>query len=120
MDYLTTPFVLTFPGVSVAEIEPLRENGVLWPGLQADFPPEIATHSRLQEFYFGPDHLLRRHDYRVDVAGGFPAAQYVSDIVEAGGFRLPTRRRAYLADPAGCPIRDRLMVSIDLSDIEFE
>ena len=118
--YLTTPFVLTLPGVSVAEIEPIEEDGELWPGLQADFPSEIRTHSRLQEFYFGPDNLLRRHDYRVDVAGGFPAAQYVSDIVEADGFRLPTRRRAYLADAAGRPIRDRLMVSIDLSDIAFE
>lgn len=118
--YLTTPFVLTLPGVSVTEIEPLREEDELWPGLQADFPPEIATHSRLQEFYFGPDHLLRRHDYRVDVAGGFPAAQYVSGIVEADGFRLPTRRRAYLADAAGRPDRDRLMVSIDVSEIEFE
>lgn len=118
--YLTTPFVLTLPGVSVAEIDPIQEDGELWPGLRADFPPEIATHSRLQEFYFGPDHLLRRHDYRVDVADGFPAAQYVSGIVDADGFRLPTRRRAYLADTAGRPIRDRLMVSIDLSDIEFE
>ena len=118
--YLTTPFALTFPGVSVTEIAPLQEDGELWPGLQADFPPEVATHSRLQEFYFGPDHLLRRHDYRVDVAGGFPAAQYVSDIVEADGFALPTRRRAYLADSAGRPIRDRLMVAIDLRDISFE
>lgn len=118
--YLTTPFVLTLPGVSVTEVAPLPEGGELWPGLQADFPPEIATHSRLQEFYFGPDHLLRRHDYRVDVAGGFAAAQYVTDIVDAGGFRFPTRRRAYLSDAAGGPIRDRIMVSIDLSDFEFE
>jgi hypothetical protein len=118
--YLTTPFLLTLPGVSVSEVAPVTEDGEVWPGLQADFPPEIATHSRLQEFYFGSDHLLRRHDYRVDVAGGFPAAQYVSGIVEAGGLRLPTRRRAYLADPAGRPMHDRLMVSIDLSDIEFE
>jgi hypothetical protein len=62
---------------------------------------------------------LRRHDYRVDVAGGFPAAQYVSEITEAGGIRLPTRRRAYLADAAGRPIHDRVMVAIDLSDIYF-
>ena len=109
--YLTTPFVLALPGVSVTETTPVRENGEEWAGLQADFPAEIATHSRLQEFYFGPDHLLRRHDYRVDVAGGFPAVQYVDDIVEADGIRLPTRRRAYRAD--------QLMVSIDLSDVHF-
>ena len=99
---------------------PVRENGEEWAGLQADFPAEIATHSRLQEFYFGPDHLLRRHDYRVDVAGGFAAAQYVDRIVEVDGIRLPTRRRAYRADADGRPIHDQLMVSIDLSDIRFD
>jgi hypothetical protein len=118
--YLTTPFLLALPDVSVSGIGPIEEDGELWSGLQADFPPRIATHSRLQEFYFGPDHLLRRHDYRVDIAGGFPAAQYVSRVVEADGIRLPTRRRAYLADTAGRPIRDRLMVSIDVSDIRFD
>jgi len=112
--YLTTPFVLTLPGVSVSEIAPVKEDGEEWAGLQADFPAEIATHSRLQEFYFGPDHLLRRHDYRVDVAGGFPATQYVGDIVVAEGIRLPTRRRAYHADT------QQLMVSIDLRDIRFD
>ena len=117
--YLTTPFVLTLPGVTITDIDPIEENGERWAGLQADFPAEIATHSRLQEFYFGPDHLLRRHDYRVDVAGGFSAAQYVGDIAEADGLRLPSRRRAYLADAAGHPIHDRLMVAIDLSHIRF-
>jgi hypothetical protein len=118
--YLTTPFLLALPGVSVTDIAPLQENGEAWAGLQADFPAEIATHSRLQEFYFGPDKLLRRHDYRVDVGGGFAAAQYVDDIVEADGIRLPTKRRAYRADVDGCPIRDQLLVSIDLSDIHFD
>ena len=109
--YLTSPFVLALPGVSVTEIAPVQENGEDWAGLQGDFPSEIATHSRLQEFYFGPDNLLRRHDYRVDVAGGFSAMQYVDEIVEADGLRVPTKRRAYRAD--------QLMVSIDLSDIRF-
>ena len=118
--YLTSPFLLAFPGVSVTPITPVEENGEVWDGLQADFPAEVATHSQLQEFYFGPDHLLRRHDYRVDVAGGFPAVQYVDDIVEADGIRLPTTRRAYRADAEGRPILDQLMVSIDVSDIHFD
>ena len=118
--YLTTPFLLALPGVSVSDIAPIQEDGEEWVGLQANFPAEIATHCPAQEFYFGPDRLLRRHDYRVDVAGGFAAAQYVGDIVEADGIRLPTRRRAYRADADGRPIRDQLMVSIDLSDIRFD
>ena len=57
--------------------------------LQTRFPSDIATHSTVQEFYFGGDHLLRRHDYRVEVAGAFPAVQYTTRIVEADGIKLP-------------------------------
>ncbi len=117
--YLTTPFLLALPGVSVTDIEPVLENGEKWAGLRARFPSGIATHSTVQEFYFGDDHLLRRHDYRVDVAGGFPAVQYVDDIVEADGIRLPSKRRAYRATPGGRAILDQLMVSIDLSAIHL-
>ena len=118
--YLTTPFLLTLDGVSVHEIASVMEDGQTWRGLQAEFPPEIATHSSVQEFYFGDDDLLRRHDYRVDVAGGFPAVQYVYDIVEADGIKLPSKRRAYRADQHGNAIADQLMVAIDLSDISFQ
>ena len=118
--YLTTPFLLAMPGVSVDEIAPVEDNGEAWAGLQAHFPPEIATHSTVQEFYFGDDHLLRRHDYRVEVAGGFPAVQYAYDIVEADGIKLPSKRRAHRADAQDNTIPDQLMVAIDFSDVSFE
>jgi hypothetical protein len=117
--YLTTPFLLTLPGVSVNEIAPVEDNGETWMGLQAPFPSVIATHSTVQEFYFGDDHLLRRHDYRVEVAGAFAAVQYTTDIVEAGGIKLPSKRRAYRADDQNIAIPDQLMVAIDLRDIRF-
>jgi hypothetical protein len=47
----------------------------------------------------GEDFLLRRHDYSVDVAGGFGAAQLTSDYVEVQGVRLPTKRRAHTRWP---------------------
>ena len=118
--YLTTPFLMAMPGFEVEEIAPWREGDEVWRGLRATFPDEIASHSKQQDFYFGEDDfLLRRHDYNVEVAGGFPAAQYVYDIVEAEGLRFPTKRRAYLRGPALKPIRDLLMVSIDLSDFRI-
>jgi hypothetical protein len=117
--YLTTPFLLTMDGVSVQEIAPVSANGETWRRLQAQFPPQIASHSTVQEFYFGDDNLLRRHDYRVDVAGGFPAVQYVGAIVEADGIKLPTKRRAYRADTDNRAMPDQLMVAIDFSDISF-
>ena len=117
--YLTTPFLMTLPGFTVTEIDPIEDNGEQWYGLQAHFPDRFASHSDLQEFYFDTDFLLRRHDYRVDVAGGFPAIQYVFDMVEADGIKLPSKRRAYRCDANGRLISDELMVSIDVSDIHF-
>ncbi|MFF3000790.1 hypothetical protein ACFVTC_40585 [Streptomyces sp. NPDC057950] len=117
--YLTTPFLLTMPGFTVTDIEPWREGDEVWPGLRAAFPPRIASHSTHQDFYFGPDRLLRRHDYHVDVAGGFAAAQYVHNLAEADGIVLPTRRRAYRRDTDGRPLLEQVMVSIDLSDVHF-
>jgi hypothetical protein len=117
--YLTTPFFMAMPGFEVAEIEPWKEGDAIWRRLQVRFPASIASHSTEQVFYFGDDFLLRRHDYQVDVAGGFPAAQDVSRFIETQGLRLPTRRRAYVRGPDGNAVRDLLMVAIDLSDVAF-
>jgi hypothetical protein len=43
--------------------------------------------------------MLRRHDYGVNVAGGFRASRLISDYVEASGIYLPTKRRAYTRGP---------------------
>jgi len=118
--YMTTPFVLADSDVRVVEIAPLREGDETWHGLRASFPDRIATHSRAQDFYFGPDGLMRRHDYHVDVAGGFAAAQLVSEFVEVQGLRFATRRRAYQREDDLRPKIDPLMVSIDITDIELQ
>jgi hypothetical protein len=117
--YLTTPFHFAMSGFVVEEIEPWREADELWRGLRVTYPRNIASHSRQQDFYFGPDFLLRRHDYHVEASGGFAAAQYVFDSVTIQGITLPTRRRAYMRDDRLLPMHERLMVSIDLSDISF-
>jgi hypothetical protein len=53
----------------------------------------------------------------VDVAGGFAAIQYVSNLVDVDGIRVPTTRRAYRRSQDGTAILDELMVSIDLDDV---
>ena len=77
-------FHLAMPGFGVEEIEPWRQDDELWRGLHITCPPNIASHSREQDFYFGPDFLLRRHDYHVEASGGFAAAP------------LPELRGAYM------------------------
>jgi hypothetical protein len=41
----------------------VHSNGEEWRSLQVTFPESIATHTRTQISRFGPDGLLRRHDY---------------------------------------------------------
>lgn len=117
--YLGTPFVLARDDVEVTEIEPWTEAGETWQVLRARFPDAIATHSTTQDFFFGDDFLLRRHDYNVDVAGGFDASQLVFDYIIADGIRLPGRRRAYTRNADRNPVLDPLMVSIDISEVRF-
>ena len=117
--YLTSPFLLSLPGISVDELQPVQDGGVELTGFQVRFGAGFASHSTVQEFHFGPDLLLARHDYRVDVAGGFQAVQYISELVDADGILVPTRRRAYRCGEDGRPNLSELMVSIDLSDVHF-
>jgi hypothetical protein len=49
----------------------------------------------VQDFFFDRDFMLRRHDYSVDVAGGFAAAQHVYEYLEADGVKLPTKPRLH-------------------------
>jgi hypothetical protein len=114
--YLNTPFLMALPGFEVAEIAPWHEGRERWRGLRARFPASVASHSTVQDFYFGEDQLLRRHDYSLEIAGGVPIAQYVYDIVEANGFRFPAKRRAYVRGPDLEPILDLLLISLDLSE----
>ena len=109
--YLNTPFLLAMPG--------WLEADEVWWGLRARFPDRIASHSKQQDFYFDEDFLLRRHDYSLEIAGGVPVAQYVYDIVEAQGFRFPSRRRAYVRGPELKAINDLLLISIDLSNFRL-
>jgi hypothetical protein len=117
--YLTVPFLFMEEGVKVEEIEPWREGAETWRVLRARFPHTIQTHSAVQDFFFGEDLMLRRHDYNVNVAGGFAAAQRASEYVTANGFRLPTKRRAHTRTPDRKLITEMLMISLDIRNVRF-
>lgn len=117
--YLNTPFLFALPGVETEEIEPWQENGESWRRLRVMFPTSIATHSAEQTFYFDQKGLLKRHDYEVDILGGASAAHYVSDLKEFSGILVPTRHRIFGRQLDGKAVTDPLVVSIDLSEVEF-
>ena len=43
------------------------------------FPDQIASHNKTQITHFGPDGLMRRHDYTVDILGGNAGPSSCSD-----------------------------------------
>ena len=73
----------------------------------------------MQDFFFDANLKLRRHDYHVNIAGGFAASQLVFDYIEADGIHLPAKRRAYTRGPNRLPITEMQMVTIDFSDVRF-
>jgi len=113
-NYLTEPFLLTYPGVKTQEIEPWNEEGERWRRLKAQFPPQIATHSAEQIFCYDEHGLLKRHDYSVEISGNTLGAQYVYDHKEFDGIVLPTKRRVFPRLSDGKPLRERVVISIDL------
>lgn len=117
--YLTTPFLFAMDGVVTEELQPWRENGEMWRRLKVTFPSHVATHSTVQIFYFDTEGLLKRHDYDAEVLGGTPAAHYAYDYQEFSGILVPTRRRVLGRTPDGTSASDPVIVSIDLSKVEF-
>ena len=118
--YMNTPFLFALSGIETEELESWQENGETLRRLKATFPESIATHSAVQTFYFDRQGRLKRHDYEVDIAGGTPAAHYVSGLTDVSGILVPTRHMIYPRQPDGNAAPAPLVVSIDISDIEFK
>lgn len=118
--YTAEPFNLTLPGVRTEEGEPWTENGRTWRRLHVDYPDTIATHSPHQVLYIDDDGLIQRRDYQVDIAGGSPAAHYVSDFDEIDGIVVPRTRMIYVRDADNHPMPEQLVVSIALTGITLD
>jgi len=117
--YLTSPFLFSYPGFATEEIAPWHEDGEEWRRLKVTFPDHIASHTRSQVIHIGPDGLMRRHDYTVDILGGATGANYPSEFREFQGMMMPTRRRIYAYDDAGQKVPEPLLVSLDFKNLMF-
>jgi hypothetical protein len=117
--YLTLPFLYTYPGFACEEIDPWEENGEQWRRLKVTFPDRIVSHSKTQITHFGPDGLMRRHDYTVDILGGATGANYSTNYRNFQGLMMPTTRRIYAYDEAMQKIPEPLLVSLDFGMLTF-
>ncbi len=118
--YATQPFVYAGENFRTEELDPWVENGETWRRLKVTFPDEVATHTREQITYFGPDGLMRRHDYAVDILGGATAAQYIDDYRDIQGLMTPHRRRVYPLGADNRALPEPLLVSIDVRRARFD
>jgi len=115
--YLNTPFLYTQHGFETEEIASIEVQGETWRRLQVTFPDYIKSHTHKQISCFGPDGLLRRHDYTVDILGGATGLNYASEYREVGGIIFPTKRRIYAYEGDYQLVPEPLLVKIDIGDI---
>jgi hypothetical protein len=115
--YLNTPFLYTYEGFQTEEISPIQEDGETWRRLKVTFPDSVKSHTREQISCFGPDGLLRRHDYTVDILGGATGLNYASDYRDVDGIIVPTKRRVYAYEGDYQLVKEPLLVAIDMGEI---
>jgi hypothetical protein len=117
--YLNAPFLFARADFGTEEIAPIDVDGEPWRRLKVTFPEVVKSHTREQIFCFGPDGLLRRHDYTVDILAGGTGLNYASGYEDVDGIIVPTRRRVYAYEGDYVPVPEPVLVSIDLSDISL-
>ena len=125
--YLNTPFLYTGPGFVTEEIAPIEAAGSeaagsegaseTWRRLRVTFPDHIKTHTRQQILCFGPDGLLRRHDFSIDIVGGGGALLYASGYRDVDGIVIPVTRRGYAWQGDYELVPEPLLVAIDMGSI---
>jgi hypothetical protein len=115
--YLNMPFLYTWPGFVTEEIAPIQVGGETWRRLEATFPDHVKTHTRRQISCFGPDGLLRRHDFTIDILGGAPSLLYATDYRDVGGIIIPATRRGYAYQGDYQLVPEPLLVAIDMGEI---
>jgi hypothetical protein len=114
--YHALPFILAEPGYEMNEIAPIEQDGRTLRCLCVRFPEGVHTHTREQRLYFGDDLLLCRQDYEVDVWASTAAAHMVTDYIDVGGLRFPTKRRVHPRASDGSLQPDVDIVTIDMSN----
>ena len=102
------------------ELEPWGEDGEIWRRLHAVFARRIASHSAHQLFYFGPNGLLRRHDYHMEIVGNTAAADYAGDHQALDGISFQTLRRTVRREPDARTLPEPALLTIDIGQVTVE
>ena len=117
--YLNTPFIYARSDFSTEEIPSIEVDGETWRRLKVTFPNSVKSHTREQISCFGPDGLLRRHDYTVDILQGGTGLNYATDYQDVDGIIVPAKRRIYAYEGDYQLVKEPLLVAIDFTDIKL-
>jgi len=115
--YLNVPFLYSWPWFTTEEITPIEVDGETWRRLTVTFPEHVKSHTREQISCFGPDGLLRRHDFTIDILGGATGMLYATDSRNVDGIIIPTTRRGYAWQGDYQRIPEPLLVAIDMGEV---
>ena len=113
-NYFTLPALLMREDIVWTELEPG------W--LEARFPDEIPTHSKVQRFRFDRETgLLIQHDYTADIISPLAA---VSNVVlrhaqNSSGLVYPSIRRVTPKGPKGKPLGGPVLINLDIHDFRL-
>ena len=112
-NYLTLPALMLRHDIDWQELEP----GLL----EAIFPPEIPTHSRIQRFRFDEDTgLLIQHDYTADIISRLAtAAHMVLAHAESSGICYTSKRRVTPRSGRGKARRGPTLIAIEVHDFRL-
>ena len=117
--YLTMPFCFVLPVFKTREIEKFQERDEIWRVLEVTFPDYIGTHSRVQQFYYDKDFLLRRMDYKAEVVSGIDVKHYCYDYKVVSGINIPFLRRVWSSSKHSTSfLIDILDAKVDLREDE--
>jgi hypothetical protein len=119
-NYLTEPFLFTYPGVEAHEIGEWKEGGETWRRLAVTFPPGLPNHNPDQTFYYDEDFLLRRMDYSPDVTGNSSIAHYTHEPRRFGGLLFYTWRTVHLRDADGIANQDFSAITVRTESVSVE
>ena len=112
--------VYFYSGAHTEEIASIEVSGETWRRLKVTFPDCVKSHTREQISCFGPDGLIRRHDYTVDILGGATGLNYASEYRDVAGIIFPTKRRIYAYEGDYQLVPTPLLVKIDMAEITLQ
>jgi hypothetical protein len=115
--YLNVPFLYTQQGFVTEEIAPLKLETETWRRLKVTFPDNVTSHTREQISCIGGNGWLRRQDYTVDILGGATGLNYAFDYRNVEGIVIPTKRRVFAYEGDYQPVKEPLLVAIDMGHI---